>query len=150
MERTRDAQVELLSQEAAHKLELRMYRIQNSVWLFFAFASVVACLAFVFDEETRKQTATYYQLDQTYQYAWNVSWGIGGILVFWGVWFWRSRVEVIGHIFFGGAIFTSCLAIFLTVREFVPTLLTLLSFTAASFFRAWWILRILPKRSETQ
>lgn len=137
-----------LEEERAHKLEMKLYRVQNSVWLFFGFATIVACLTFFFDESSRTQTATAYQLSLTYQYIWNVSWGVGGILIIVGIWFWLSRVEVIGHVFFGGAILTSALAIFLTVRAFIPTLLTLIGFAAASFFRAYWILRILPRRGS--
>lgn len=146
MDEVRRKHGNLLSLEAARKLELRIYRIQNAVWLFLGAAAITSCLSFFLDTETRERSAVGLKLDPTYQYMWNVSWGVGGVLIIFGVWFWNSRVEVIGHIFFGGAILTQALAVFFAVRQFVPTLLTLLGFCAASFFRAYWILKILPRR----
>lgn len=130
------------------KLELRLYRWQNAVWLFFGWAAVVSCLTFMLDEQTRKETAVGAQLSLSYQYAWNVSWGVGGALIILGVGWWLQRTEVIGHVLFGGAILTNAIAIFVTVRAFIPTLSVLVGFTLASFFRAFYIFRFLPRRGE--
>jgi Zn-dependent membrane protease YugP len=121
-------------------------RIQNATWLFLGMAAITSCLTFFLDATTRKESAVGLKLDPTYQQIWNVSWGIGGFLIIIGVFWWISRVEVIGHILFGGAIFTEAIAIFVAFGHFVPSMLTLLGFTLASFFRGYWILRILPKR----
>lgn len=129
------------------KLELRLYRYQNSVWMFLGFAIFIASMVFLLDEPSRRETAVAAAgVSPTLLWTWNISWGLGAVLIMIGVWWWLSRVEVIGHMLFGGGILVQAIAIFVVVQQFVPSLLISGSFSAASFFRAYYILRFLEKK----
>lgn len=136
--------------KSAHKEALRLYRIQNSIWMWLGGAAVVSCIAWFFDpEKAAQKSAIGRQLGTPIDDVWNVVWAIGGFLIVVGVWNFRPRLEFVGHIAVCAALATYSMSVVfeigLVVQAFVIG-----GIAMASAFRAYFLWAVTPKVGDEE
>jgi hypothetical protein len=125
----------------------RLYRSQNAIWLWLGVATVLGAIAFFVDPATADESAVGRLLDGTIQTLYYVMLGIGGGVIFYGVWRVEPRSEIIGHLFVGTSVFITALAI-ITVAGVVVSGLTLLGVAIANAFRIYYLWSVAPRRGD--
>jgi hypothetical protein len=125
----------------------RLYRSQNAIWLWLGVATVLGGVAYFIDPSTADASAVGQLLDgpvKTFYYA---LLGIGGAVIFYGVWRVEPRSEIIGHLFVGISVFITALAIIIVAGVAVSGL-TLLGIAIANAFRIYYLWSIAPRRGD--
>ena len=135
--------------QTTHKIALRLYRAQNSVWLAIAVSSIVSAVAWGIDPtDAAKSSAIGKEFRGPWDDFWNYSMGVGGVFVFAGIWWYRVRIEILGHFLLGGGLGVYCLAIIMANKSATPALFLTggLSLAAGVTILLRW--RTTPKKAD--
>jgi hypothetical protein len=131
-----------------HRRAMRLYRAQGAIWLWLGFASLLSFIAWVADPEAAaKRSAIGRQLQSPFDLCWNTLWALGGVAIIYGIWFYRPRAEIIGHIFVTAAIVTYSVAIVYALGV-TPTAFITCGIAIASAFRAYFLWSVTPKKGQ--
>lgn len=141
-----------LAQEG-HKRALKLYRVQNSLWMLLAIASVITFAHWLSDPVGAATAgALGRELSSPLDDLWNISFGLGGVLIIHGIWSFKSRVEIIGHLLFGGGTMVYALAIAADTiqddRPFAPAAFTVAAISLASAARIYFLWTTTPKKKD--
>lgn len=117
-----------------------LYRAQNAIWLWLGAAAVMSLIAWLTDPagESRR-SALGRTLSGPLDEVWHLVLGVGGVLVFAGVWRLAVRLEVIGHLFVALGVFINALAVAAVVGA-GPSAFILFGVAFASAGRIWYLL----------
>lgn len=118
---------------------LRRYRAQNSIWLWLGVAAALSLITWLLDPQGEAgRTAIGRTLSGPMDDIWHVLLGAGGVLVFVGIWSFRVRAEIIGHMLVAVAVALNAAAV-IAVTGLVATSLILIGVAAASASRMWYL-----------
>lgn len=130
-----------------HKRALKLYRAQNGIWLWIGVACIVSALQFWLSPEQVGKTAIGRRLEGGVDDAWNLGVMIGGVMIIWGVWTYRPRAEIIGHLFLTAAMTANALAVLTVVRAGLSAGL-LIAVAVASGFRIYFLVATTPRKER--
>lgn len=122
------------------KVARRVYVMQNVVWVWLGLVGIVSCVQFFVDPSAIKMTAIGHKLSNGLDVGWSVGYGVGGTFIALGIMLIRTRTEVVGHIFFAGAVLVNAIAV-LDVAGPGLAFWTILGIAAASLARMFYLLR---------
>ena len=123
-----------------------LYRAQNAIWLWLGLAAVLSLIGWTIDPaEEAQRSAIGRELRSGLDDLWHILLGVGGAVVYYGVWGMRIRAEIIGHLFVGVAVLINAAAVTLAVGP-NPSGLILFGVAFASGFRVWFLVETAPKR----
>lgn len=125
-----------------HKRALLYYRAQNSVWMWLGLATIISAINWFLDpEEAARKSAVGRQLSGPWDDLWIVFTAIGGLCIIYGVWYFRIKAEIVGHLFLTAGIAVNFVAV-IVVFGFTSTSIILGSVCIASIWRAWFLWRM--------
>lgn len=88
-----------------------LYRALNAIWIWVGLVCVLSAVQFYADPASIARSSIGHALDGPADDLWNIAWGIGGVLITYGVWTMRPAVEIIGHLFLTVAVLTNAIAV---------------------------------------
>lgn len=125
-----------------HKRALLFYRTQNSAWLWLGLATIVSAINwFSNPAEASKKSAVGRELSGPWDDLWTLCTAIGGIFIIYGIWRFRIRSEIIGHLFLSAGIAVNFAAV-VVVFGLTSTSIVLGAVCVASVARAWFLWKL--------
>lgn len=122
-----------------HRRAMRLYRAQESIWLWISLATVLAAIDWARDPSAAAaKSAVGHQLSGPLDDIWIWGMATGGIFIAFGIWFFRIRYEILGHLFLTASVAVNAVAVF---REFgvTSTGLVLAAVAVASGARIYFL-----------
>lgn len=129
------------------KRALKLYRAQNGIWLWIGVACIASALQFWLSPEQVAKTAIGRRLEGGIDDAWNLGVMIGGLMIIYGVWTYRPRSEIIGHIFLTASMTINAIAVLTVVRAGLSALL-LIAVAIASAVRIYFLVATTPQKER--
>jgi hypothetical protein len=125
--------------ETAERRAVRLYRAQNSIWLWLGLACIAAFVSYYVDPSTVAKSAIGRSLSGPVDEIWNGGFLISGLLIIVGVWTTRAKIEIIGQLFLCASIATDSAAIAI-LAGVGPSFWTIAAIAIASVFRIYWLI----------
>lgn len=126
----------------------RLYRSQNSIWLWLGVAAVLGSVAYFIDSASAENSAAGRLLSGWIEVVYYTMLGLGGGIIFLGVWKLDARTEIIGHLCVGMAVFITSLSILISVGGAAVSGLTLLGVACANVSRIYYLWSIAPRKDD--
>jgi hypothetical protein len=125
-----------------HRRALLFYRTQNAAWLWLGLAAIVSAINwFSNPEAAAKRSAVGRELSGPWDDLWTISTAIGGVLIIYGIWQFRIRSEIVGHLAFAAGVAVNFVAV-LVVFGLTSTSIILGAVCIASGARAWFLWKL--------
>jgi hypothetical protein len=124
----------------------RLAFARDLIWYWLGLAGVMSALQFYLNPEAVEHTAIGRQLTGVIDDLWNISYGLGGLLILIGLITRRGTGEMIGLAFFVAGIVPNAVAIAVTTHGAGPSFFTILAVGFACGGRLYYLWHTTPRR----
>lgn len=125
-----------------HKRALMYYRAQNAAWMWLGLAAIVSAINWFIDpEKAAAKSAVGRQLVGPWDDLWTFFTALGGACILVGIWYFRIRLEIVGHFLLTAGIAVNFVAV-IVVFGVTSTSIVLGGVCVASGWRAWFLWKL--------
>jgi hypothetical protein len=136
---------ELATHAFPERVALWYYRMANVVWLWIAFAVSLGFVQWRIDPSATTSAFDQVVRDQVALWTFHLGGLVAGLVLFAGVWFYRPRLEILGHCLLTGFILATAAAVVDLAGVWPPiNVMVTASVALASAFRVVYLVKFTP------
>lgn len=136
---------QLAEESFPERTALWYYRLANVVWLWIAFAIVLGFVQWRVEPTPAASAFDTVVRDQAVLWAFHIEGLIAGLVLFFGLWTYHPRLEILGHCLLAGYIAASAFALLDLTGIWPPiTFIMTVSIAVASAFRVIYLVKFTP------